>query len=310
MFLKWCADDLLSARMDWLHELASGRRLSDKTVEAYERDTRQFLQFMTGYIGQPPAIGDVADLRPANLRSFLADRRNAGVGPRSLARALAGIRSMIRHLEKKGLASSAGLSATRSPRQPKSLPKPVTASEALKLTDIGGQLANQPWVAARDAAVLTLLYGCGLRIGEALSLPASALPEMAGGTLRVTGKGNRTRLVPVLSVVTDAIREYVRLCPWNLVGNGPLFRGEKGGPLKAAIVQRSMARLRAAMGLSATATPHAMRHSFATHLLAGGGDLRTIQELLGHASLSTTQIYTAVDTQRLLDVYAQAHPRA
>ncbi|MCG6859505.1 MAG: tyrosine recombinase XerC [Salaquimonas sp.] len=305
-----CADDLAIERKQWLAHLALERRVAEKTVEAYERDLRQFLTFLTIHIGHPPRVRDIADLRPADMRGFLAERRRAGAGARTLGRGLAGIKSFVRFLEKKGLAHSGGLAATRAPRQPKTLPKPVAAKEAIRLASASGQLADEPWIAARDAAIFSLLYGCGLRIGEALALTPKAVEHGGVQTLRVNGKGNKTRLVPVLAAVGEAVTDYIRLCPFHLEDDAQLFRGARGGPVQPAIIQRTMARLRGALGLPETATPHALRHSFATHLLAGGGDLRTIQELLGHASLSTTQIYTAVDTSRLLESYRQAHPRA
>jgi len=305
-----CADDLAAERTAWLSHLAHERRVATKTVEAYERDLRQFLVFLTGHLGRPPRLADIADLKPADMRGFLAERRRAGAGARTLGRGLAGIKSFIRFLERKGLAHSGGLAATRAPRQPKTLPKPLSAPQAVRISSTSGQLNEEPWIAARDAAIFALLYGCGLRIGEALTLSPAAVENGRAETLRVTGKGSKTRLVPVLKIVGQAIADYMRLCPYDLAADEPLFRGARGGPLQPAIIQRAMATLRGAFGLPETATPHALRHSFATHLLASGGDLRTIQELLGHASLSTTQIYTAVDTSRLLESYRKAHPRA
>jgi integrase/recombinase XerC len=309
-FLVPAKADLQNARQSWLRALGGERRLSPLTVEAYERDTRQFLHFLTGHLGGAPGLGDIAALRTADLRAFLAFRRNGGAGARSLGRGLAGIRSFLRFLERKGLASAAGASALRAPRQPKSLPKPLTAKDARRIASTEGQLAEEPWIAARNAAVLALLYGAGLRISEALGLTAAVLGGRGETAIRVTGKGGKTRLVPILPVVSEAVAEYRRLCPYHPDPDEPLFRGARGGPLDPAIVQREMRKLRGALGLPDTATPHALRHSFATHLLARGGDLRTIQELLGHASLSTTQIYTGVDTTRLLEIYEQAHPRA
>jgi len=307
-FLIAAKPDLQKARQDWLTSLADERRLSPETVEAYERDSRQFLQFLTGHNGGPPGLPDIAALRPADLRGFLAHRRTGGAGARTLGRGLAGIRSLLRFLERRGLANAAGATALRAPRQPKSLPKPLTASDARRVVSAGEQLAEVPWIAARNAAVLTLLYGSGLRISEALAIKAGDLP--GGGVLRVTGKGGKTRLAPVLPAAQQAVAEYRRLCPYHLDANDLLFRGARGGPLDPAIVQREMRKLRSALNLPDTATPHALRHSFATHLLGRGGDLRTIQELLGHASLSTTQVYTGVDTARLLEIYDSAHPRA
>ncbi|RYC04842.1 tyrosine recombinase XerC [Ciceribacter ferrooxidans] len=299
----------MKERQRWLESLAGERRLADNTLEAYERDTRQFLAFLTAHLGAPPGVGDIAELRPADLRAFLAARRREGSGARSLGRHLAGLRSFLRHMERKGLVNAAGAGAIRSPKQPKSLPKPLTGNQAITVVQADAQLSDEPWIAARNAAVLTLLYGCGLRISEALDLTPKAF-DGDGNILRVTGKGRKTRIVPLLPVVREAVESYVRLCPYHLEADAPLFRGARGGKLQPAIIQREMQRLRSALGLPDSATPHALRHSFATHLLSGGGDLRTIQELLGHASLSTTQVYTAVDAARLLDVYEKAHPRA
>ena len=309
-FLISARSDLQAAREAWLRALARERRLSPLTVEAYERDTRQFLQFLTGHCGGPPGIAEVSALRPADLRGYLAFRRNGGAGARTLGRGLASIRSFLRFLERRGLVNAAGAAALRAPRQPKSLPKPLTATDARQVVSGDGQLAEEPWIAARNAAVLTLLYGSGLRISEALSLTGGELTGSADAVLRVRGKGGKTRLVPVLPVATKAVAEYRRLCPYHLGPEDLLFRGAKGGALNPAIIQREMKKMRSAFNLPETATPHALRHSFATHLLGRGGDLRAIQELLGHASLSTTQIYTGVDTARLLEIYDSAHPRA
>ena len=300
---------LMAERSAWLMSLASERRLSAHTLDAYERDSRQFLTFLTGHLGGPTTLKDIQALRPADFRAFLAARRKEGSGARSLGRNLAGLRSLLRHLEKKGLVNAAGASAVRSPKQPKSLPKPLSDRQAVTVVSGEAQMHDEPWIAARDAAVMTLLYGCGLRISEALDLTPGDFH--AGATsLRITGKGNKTRLVPLLAIVGEAIGKYRALCPFHLEPSEPLFRGARGSKLQPAIIQRTMQTMRSAFGLPETATPHALRHSFATHLLAGGGDLRTIQELLGHASLSTTQVYTGVDSARLLEVYDRAHPRA
>ncbi len=307
--LIFADDKLMGLRQDWLKAIANERRLAEKTVEAYERDTRQFLQFFAKHGGGPASLRDIKELRPADLRAYLASRRRDGAGARTLGRDLAGIRSFLRYLEKKGLVNAAGAGAIRSPKQPKSLPKPLSASQALRVVSSNDQLAEEPWIAARNAAVMALLYGCGLRISEALGLTPADFPETATA-LRITGKGNKTRLSPLIPAAREAVTEYQKLCPYHLEDGAPLFRGARGGPLQPAIIQREMQKLRSALNLPETATPHALRHSFATHLLAGGGDLRTIQELLGHASLSTTQIYTGVDSTRLLDIYDRAHPRA
>ena len=301
--------ELLAERQRWLDGLMRERRLSDNTVEAYERDTRQFLTFLTGHLAGPPRLSDIRTLRPADLRGFLAQRRKGGAGARTLGRGLAGLRSFLRYLERNGLANAAGAAAVRSPKQPKSLPKPLTDRDALTVVTSQAQLAEEPWIAARNAAVLTLLYGCGLRISEALGLTPS---EFSGAptSLRIVGKGDKTRIVPLIEAARAAVATYLKLCPYPIAADAPLFLGARGAKLQPAIIQREMQKLRGALGLPETATPHALRHSFATHLLAGGGDLRTIQELLGHASLSTTQVYTGVDSARLLEIYDRAHPRA
>jgi integrase/recombinase XerC len=294
----------------WLGYLGAERRMSPKTLESYRRDVSQFLGFLAGHLAGAPALKQLAKLTPSDVRSFMAARRGNGVGNRSLMRALAGIRSFARFLERNGKGKVAALAAVRTPKLPRTLPKPLAVSAARQITNTGlreGE-AREPWIIARDAAVLALLYGSGLRISEALGLKHK---DCTGAdALTVTGKGNKGRMVPVLPQVTKLIADYVALCPFELPPDGPLFIGARGGPLAPRIVQLAMAQLRGALGLPDSATPHALRHSFATHLLSRGGDLRAIQELLGHASLSTTQIYTAVDTERLLEVYASAHPRA
>ncbi len=303
-------DDLLCELKAWLSYLGNERRLSPKTLEAYKRDLRQFLSFLTFHFGKQPEISDLATLKPADLRGFLAARRTRDVGSRSLARNLSGMRSFIRFLERRGLANSAGIAATRTPKRSQTLPKPIAADRATALVDTGNLLTDEPWIAARDAAVMALLYGCGLRIGEALGLTPAEIEGSGPNDLVITGKGGKTRMVPVMPVVQEAIAHYRSLCPFSVDSDEPMFRGAKGGPLRAEIVQRLMRSLRLSLGLPDKATPHALRHSFATHLLANGGDLRTIQELLGHASLSTTQVYTEVDTERLMAAYRKAHPRA
>lgn len=303
------APDLIAERQAWLESLGGERRLARLTLDAYERDTRQFLQFLTAHLGEPARIEDIRTLRPVDLRAFLAARRRDGDGARSLGRHMAGIRSLLRFMEKKGLVNAAGAGAIRTPKQPKSLPKPLLPEQALGVISTGADFQEEAWIGARDAAVLALLYGCGLRISEALGLTPAEIPDDAT-MLTITGKGGKTRLVPLLPAVLEAVKAYKSLCPMALGTNEPLFRGARGGPLQPAIIQRQMQRLRGALGLPETASPHALRHSFATHLLSGDGDLRTIQELLGHASLSTTQVYTGVDSARLLEIYDRAHPRA
>jgi integrase/recombinase XerC len=305
------AADVAGEVARWLAYLGAEKRMAPKTLEAYRRDVSQFLAFLTEHLGRPPTLKALAKLSPADVRAFLAARRAQGAGNRSLMRTLAGVRSFARFLERNGKGKVGALSAVRTPKLPKGLPKPLTASAAKAVTDaeLRAGEAREQWVLARDAAVLALLYGCGLRISEALSLKRRDI-DGAPDALTVTGKGGKTRMVPLLPQVAALVAQYVASCPYGLPADGALFRGARGGPLSPRIVQLAMQRLRGALGLPDTATPHALRHSFATHLLAGGGDLRAIQELLGHASLSTTQIYTAVDAERLLDVYASTHPRA
>ncbi len=297
----------------WLRFLGAERRMSEKTLEAYGRDVGQFLGFLAEHMGGPPSLRQLARLTPADVRAFMASRRSGGASSRTLMRGLAGARSFARFLERSGKGKVGALAAVRAPKLARSLPKPLAIKDARRMTEteVRDGETREPWIIARDAAVLSLLYGSGLRIAEALSLKRKDAPVPGvGDQLTVIGKGNKTRMVPVLPQVTKLIADYIALCPIDLPQDGPLFIGARGGPLGPRIVQLAMARLRGALGLPDSATPHALRHSFATHLLARGGDLRAIQELLGHASLSTTQIYTAVDSERLLEVYASAHPRA
>jgi integrase/recombinase XerC len=294
----------------WLHHLGAERRLSPKTLEAYQRDVLQFLNFLAEHLGGAPSLKELAALEPADIRAFMAARRAANIGSRSLMRSLAGIRAFARFLENNGKGKVGALSAVRAPKIGKTLPRPLgtDAAKSMADPDIAAGDGREPWIHARDAAVLGLLYGCGLRISEALGLTRADFG--ARDVLTVMGKGRKERMVPLLPQVQKLIADYIALCPSDLPEAGPLFIGAKGGPLSPRLVQLAMARLRGALGLPETATPHALRHSFATHLLARGGDLRSIQELLGHASLSTTQIYTAVDADRLIEAYRSAHPRA
>jgi integrase/recombinase XerC len=308
--LVFARPDLLKAVERWRRQLAHERRLAAKTVEAYSRDVEQFLAFLTTHLGGPPRVADVAALRVADIRAFLAARREDGAGSRTIARGIAGIRSLVRFLEREGDANGAAFRAIRPPRQKRTLPRPLSPEAALKVADRGEALDDEPWIAARNAAIFALLYGSGLRISEALGLSRGEAPRSAADALRITGKGGKQRTVPVLPAVVAAIAEYLRLCPWQPGPSGPLFLGAEGGRLNPRIVQRAMQGLRSSLGLPASATPHALRHSFATHLLTNGGDLRAVQELLGHAGLSTTQVYTEVDTDRLMAAYQAAHPRA
>ncbi len=309
--LIFTARDVAAEVTRWLGQLGAERRMSAKTLDAYERDVRQFLQFLAGHLGGAPSLSELAKLTPQDVRAFMAARRAEGTSGRSLMRSLAGIRSFGRFLERHGKGKVGARTAVRAPKVPRTLPKPLAIASAQRVSDADLRAGEErePWVLARDAAVLALLYGSGLRISEALGLTRGDLPQQTDA-VTVTGKGNKQRMVPVLPQVAQLVADYVALCPYDLPADGPLFVGAKGGPLSPRIVQLAMERLRGALGLPDSATPHALRHSFATHLLARGGDLRAIQELLGHASLSTTQVYTAVDTERLLEVYRSAHPRA
>jgi integrase/recombinase XerC len=297
----------------WLSHLRAERRLSPKTSEAYARDLRQFLQFLAEHLGTRVTLSGFSALHASDVRAFMAMRRASDIGGRSLMRALAGLRSFGRFLEREGKGKVGALSAIRAPKVGKSLPKPIHMTAAKRFADADERAGEtrDPWIWARDAAVMALLYGSGLRISEALGLKRRDVPlPGAGDVLVVTGKGNKTRMVPVLQNVLALVQDYVAMCPHPLPAEGPIFVGARGGPLNARIIQLTMERLRGALGLPDSATPHALRHSFATHLLSRGGDLRAIQELLGHASLSTTQIYTGIDSERLLEVYKAAHPRA
>jgi len=275
---------------------------------AYRRDMRQFLAWLASDLGYPPTLADIGSLDMRAFRRFMAFRRREGVESRSLARSMSALRGFYRFLEKEEIAASRAVFSVAMPKVPRGVPKPLTRQKAGELVQDTFE-ANLDWIAARDMAVLLLLYGSGLRISEALGLRLKDAPSRLRDTLLIEGKGGKQRLVPALPITIDAIDRYRRLCPYALTPEGPLFLGAKGGPLSPRIIQLLIERLRGEIGLPETATPHALRHSFATHLLASGADLRQIQELLGHASLSTTQIYTEVDRDRLLQVYDAAHPR-
>ena len=306
------ARDLAAAAAAWLRHLSSERRMSPLSVEAYARDLRQFVAFLAAYQGEPPALATIDALAASDVRAFMAQRRQDGVGSRSLLRQLAGVRSFTRFCEREALARTSALGAVRAPKLARTLPKPLGAGLARDVVAGHGFAGEDrpPWVLARDTAVLALLYGAGLRISEALGIKRGDAPVGDMDALRVLGKGQKMRQVPIIVPVREAIARYLDLCPHGLPPAGPLFVGVRQGPLSPRVIQLAVERLRGALGLPDSATPHALRHSFATHLLSRGGDLRTIQELLGHASLSTTQIYTAVDGARLLESYLANHPRA
>jgi integrase/recombinase XerC len=300
---------LEECRIAWLRELSHERLYSMKTIEAYGRDVMQLVAHLAKDCCSPR---DFMAVKPSDLRLFLAARRDKGVESRSLMRQLAGMRSFARYLEREGHGHASAFKAVKGPRVKKGLPRPLTPGDARATSTaaIRAGEVREPWILARDAAVFSLLYGAGLRISEALSLKRRDVPRNAGDTLTILGKGGKMRQVPVLPQIIRALEDYLVQCPWKMPAEGPLFVGAKGGALSPRIIQLAMEGLRGALGLPETATPHALRHSFATHLLARGGDLRTIQELLGHASLSTTQVYTQVDTAQLMAAYRSAHPRA
>jgi integrase/recombinase XerC len=291
----------------WHDYLTRDRRRSEHTVRAYVATAHRLIGFLAGHLGGPVDAAALIALTPRDLRAFLTVRRAAGLGNASAARELSAVRGFLAFA-----AADSGREATlprlKGPKKARSVPRPISPDEAVSLAEEAAEAAREPWLAARDLALLTLLYGSGLRVAEALGLTGTALP--LGEALIVTGKRNKTRMVPLLAPVKEAIEQYLALCPWPVERDGPLFRGARGGPLRGEIVRRAVVRARRVLGLSERTTPHALRHSFATHLLGRGADLRALQELLGHASLSSTQIYTEVDAAHLLDVYRHAHPRA
>ena len=294
----------------FLEHLSGERRLAEKTVEAYARDISDFIAFQTAHLEHIPTLSDLLDLSARDFRAYLAYRRRGDtpLSSTSIARHLSAIRTFYRYLERRWSIKNDAIALIKGPRSKRSLPKALSVDGARELMQAGSFDDKLPWIEARNIAVMSLLYGAGLRISEALSLTGRDFP--LAESLMLTGKGNKTRLVPILPVIQDSVAEYVRLCPYDLVMDEPLFRGLRGKPLQAGILQKEIRHLRAHLGLPETATPHALRHSFATHLLAGGGDLRTIQQLLGHESLSTTQRYTDVDAKALMSVHKRAHPRA
>ncbi len=296
------------AAQGWHDWLAHERRLSAHTIDGYIRDVAEFLEFMANYQGFVPGLRDLADLQRIDFRSYLARREDRLMARTSTARAISSLKSFFRFLENRGLASNVAIGNVRPPKKPRTVPRALDQTDALDVVSKVAGMATQPWVGKRNSAVILMLYGCGMRLGEALGLNRQDMPR--DGMLRVFGKGNKERLVPVLPMVAEALSDYIDHCPFDEGPDGPMFFGVRGRRLGARVIQECMASLRAVLGLPETATPHALRHSFATHLLAAGGDLRTIQELLGHASLSSTQRYTEVDAAGIQAVYATTHPRA
>jgi len=311
-----CEPALKEAISDWRRWLESERRASKHTLDAYLRDLSAFFSFCQKLLSYPAGIDDLKGFNAADFRGFLADRTEAGIARSSINRQMSTLRNFFKFLDRQGILQNSALAAVRTPKMPQSVPKALSQEEAIVSLEAIQNLSDgdwhenrgMSWLAKRDAAVLTLLYGCGLRIGEALSLNQNEAPN--SDVMRITGKGNKERMVPVLPLVIEAIDAYKQACPFELKARDALFVGARGKRLDAGVIQRQIRKLRGVLNLADTATPHALRHSFATHLLAGGGDLRTIQELLGHASLSTTQRYTSVDETKLNEDYKKAHPRA
>jgi len=299
---------LVQAIEQWQAFLTTERRASPHTIAAYGSDLVLFLDFIQEHHGERPSLARLVVLTIADFRAFLARRAAARIERSSLARELSVLRGFFRFLDRRGYGQNAAIGTLRSPKLPVQVPKPLSVDEAQAALDSAEEFANLPWIARRDEAILTLLYGCGLRLGEALGLTRAQAPTPRDRVISVTGKGNKQRMLPLLPVVTEAVAAYLATCPYSHKPDDALFLGLRGGPLNPRLVQRRMSQLRGLLGLPETATPHALRHSFATHLLAGGGDLRAIQELLGHASLSTTQRYTAIDATQLMAVYDKAFP--
>lgn len=302
------APALGAALAQWLAQLAALEGAAANTVEAYNRDVARYLKFLSAHRGGADGIAAVARTTQSDLRAWMAEERARGLSARSLARALSAVKGFTAWAADRTGSDATTVLSARGPKFRRKLPRPLSEDSASAILTEIGEDAREDWIAARDTAIATLLYGLGLRISEALSLTGADHPLPP--VLRITGKGGKTRPVPVIPAAARAVADYVALCPFDLTPTEALFRGARGGPVNPRLIQSAMERARLRLGLPATATPHALRHSFATHLLSAGGDLRAIQELLGHASLSTTQAYTAVDAARLMEVYEKAHPRA
>lgn len=305
-----CAPDLGEQVGLWQRYLRVEKNASRHTYRAYNDDVSHFLAFITKHLGRPPSLNDLGEVSITDFRGWLARRTAEGAGASTRARALSSLRNFFRWLDKTGVVHNPAIGRLRSPKQPKKMPRPLTEDDAQYVLEVADMLVKEDWIGQRDRALFTLLYGCGLRIDEALSLNFGDRPR--DGRIRVLGKGRKERQVPVLPIVDLALQHYLSLCPHNKgqVDDAPLFFGSRGKRLHQGVAQRQLRHLRVSLGLPETVTPHALRHSFASHLLVNGANLRIIQELLGHASLSTTQRYTDFDTEELFRVYQSAHPRA
>ncbi|MFK7839734.1 MAG: tyrosine recombinase XerC [Bdellovibrionales bacterium] len=306
--LATCAPDLSHTLEKWIDYLRVEKQVSKHTFRAYTSDVNNFITFMRDHTGKTPCIGDIADVKIADLRSWMSQKSINGASNASRARSLSGVKNFLNWADKNGIMHNAAIHVMRSPKLGHKLPRPLFENQALKILDNADLLTAEDWIGMRDRALFTLLYGCGLRINEALNLDIKDMPE--DGFIRVIGKGSKERIVPVIDLVTTAITQYLDQCPYPVTKDSPIFLGARGARLNQGIAQKSMRQIRSVLGLPETATPHAFRHSFATHLLQNGANLREIQELLGHSSLSTTQRYTEINAEELLRIYKNAHPRA
>ncbi|MBI1301860.1 MAG: tyrosine-type recombinase/integrase [Alphaproteobacteria bacterium] len=306
--LAKCAGDLADCLMRWQDYLQHEKQVSKHTLRAYGTDMAHFINFLFGHIAKEPGLNDLSDVTIRDFRGWMAKKAMDGTSNASRARSLSGIKNFLRWLDKQGIMHNAAIQAVRSPKLPHKLPKPLQQLQAQDLIENAGMLERHDWVGLRNMALFILLYGCGLRIDEALSLDVSDMPR--DGFLRVTGKGNKERQVPVLDIVTTTLHKYLEQCPYPAEAKRPVFVGVRGERLNQGVAQKAMRDLRGVLGLPENATPHALRHSFATHLLQNGANLREIQELLGHVSLSTTQRYTEVNAEEMMRIYNNAHPRA
>ncbi len=306
--LAICAPDLQQALNEWQGFLRVEKNVSRHTLRAYSGDVSHFVNFLNKHFGKPPSLGDISDAGIRDFRAWMSKKAMDGASNASRARSLSGIKNFISWLDKQGTAHNSAIAGIRSPKLPHKLPRPLYEGQAMSVVESAAFLAPDSWIGQRDQALFALLYGCGLRIDEALSLNIGDMPR--DGYLRVVGKGRKERQVPVIAIVENLLNVYLAACPFMKEPNKPIFRGARGERLHQGVAQRSMRQLRVMLGLPETATPHALRHSFATHLLQNGANLREIQELLGHASLSTTQRYTEINAEELMRIYKNAHPRA
>lgn len=303
-----CAADLSDRLRQWQDFLQFEKQMSQHTLRAYSADVAHFIEFLNNHLGKSPGLNDLSNVGIRDFRAWLSRKASEGSCNASRARSLSGIKSLLNWLDKNGIMHNASIATLRTPKLPRKLPRPLLETQAMDVLENAGLLAREDWIGARDSALFTLLYGCGLRIDEALQLNVGDMPR--DGFLRVMGKGGKERQVPVINLVEQSLRHYTKIIPWGIEKNTPLFRGARGGRLNQGVAQKAMRELRKTLGLPGNATPHALRHSFATHLLQNGANLREIQELLGHASLSSTQIYTEINAEEMLKIYKAAHPRA